>query len=80
MVWTGPKNFELNQNFLNGSQKSTWCMSFLFQPEIRKFQVSPPKLDQFKTILDLWNIILEESKIILDKKYFSQLSEKITYF
>ena len=23
MVWTGPKKFELNQNFLNGSQKAT---------------------------------------------------------
>ena len=23
MDWTGPKNFELNQNFLNGCQKST---------------------------------------------------------
>ena len=23
MVWTGPKKLELNQNFLNGSQKPT---------------------------------------------------------
>ena len=80
MVWTSPNHIELNQNFLNGSQKATWSieMSFFYSnPKPESFKSAPQNWTGLKPFRTSYiNIILEESKIILYKKYISHLSEK----